>query len=117
MKIVSLVFCLICVISSVLAQNDSIKSYTTQRLTGEAPKIDGYPTDAAWEQVSWAGGDFKQRSPDAGTKASVQTVFKILYDDKNLYILLRNFDPEPEKIVRRMSRRDGFEGDLVEVNI
>ena len=49
--------------------------------------------------------------------ASVQTKFKILYDDKNLYILFKNFDPEPDKIVSRMSRRDGFEGDLVEVNI
>ena len=55
--------------------------------------------------------------PDAGKPASVQTNFKILYNDKNLYILFKNFDPEPGKIVSRMSRRDGFEGDLVEVNI
>ena len=61
--------------------------------------------------------NFRQRSPDAGAPASVQTKFKILYDDKNLYILFKNFDPEPDKIVSRMSRRDGFEGDLVEVNI
>ena len=67
--------------------------------------------------MSWGGGDFLHRFPDAGAPASVQTKFKILYDDKNLYIVFKNFDPEPDKIVSRMSRRDGFEGEQVEVNI
>ena len=94
-----------------------IRFYTTQRVVGEPPKIDGRGNDPAWDQVAWGGGNFRQRSPDAGAPASVQTNFKILYDDKNLYILFKNFDPEPDKIVSRMSRRDGFEGDQVEVNI
>ena len=117
MRFVLLIFCVIGVSSRLSAQNDSIKFYTTQRLVGEPPKIDGRSHDEAWEQVSWGGGDFLQRSPDAGAPASVHTKFKILYDDKNLYILFKNFDPDPDKIVSRMSRRDGFEGDLVEVNI
>jgi hypothetical protein len=99
------------------AQADSIKSYTTQYLQGEAPKIDGLINDAAWDQVQWGGGDFRQTQPSPGKEPSVQTRFKILYDDKNLYIVVRNHDPEPSKIVKRMSRRDGFEGDFVEVNI
>ncbi len=118
MKCFSIIFSLLCAsISSIWAQNDSIKFYTTTRITGEPPKIDGRVDDAAWNQVPWGGGNFKQRSPDAGRLASVQTQFKILYDDKNLYILLKNFDPDPSKIVSRMSRRDGFEGDQVEINI
>ena len=117
MRFVLIIFCVIGVSSRLSAQNDSIKFYTTQRLVGEPPKIDGRGNDAAWGQVAWGGGDFLQRSPDAGAPASVQTKFKILYDDKNLYILFKNFDPEPDKIVSRMSRRDGFEGDQVEVNI
>jgi hypothetical protein len=116
-RFVFIVFCLTCISTSIWAQNDSVKFYTTQRLAGEPPKIDGHSDDAAWDLVSWGGGDFRQRSPDAGKSASVQTKFKILYDDKNLYILLKNLDPEPDKIVSRMSRRDGFEGDQVEVNI
>ncbi|HYI77928.1 MAG TPA: DUF5916 domain-containing protein [Chryseolinea sp.] len=117
MRFVIIVFCILVTNGNLCAQNDSIKFYTTQRLTGHSPKIDGASHDAAWAQVPWGGGDFRQRSPDAGAAPSVQTKFKILYDDKNLYILFKNFDPEPGKIVSRMSRRDGFEGDLVEVNI
>ncbi|HEY9487675.1 MAG TPA: DUF5916 domain-containing protein, partial [Chryseosolibacter sp.] len=59
----------------------------------------------------------RQVNPDKGKAASVQTKFKILYDVKNLYVLFRCYDPEPSTIARRMSRRDGFEGDWVEINI
>jgi hypothetical protein len=100
-----------------LAQSDTLKSYTTTRVAGMVPAIDGLGNDEAWNQVEWAGGDFRQVMPDKGKPASVQTKFKILYDAKNLYVLFRCFDPEPDKIMRRMSRRDGFEGDWVEINI
>lgn len=118
MKLLSIIFCLLCIrVGHTWAQNDSVLFYSTTRFSGEAPKIDGHINDPAWNQVPWGGGNFRQRSPDAGRLASVQTQFKILYDDKNLYIALKNFDPEPSKIVSRMSRRDGFEGDQVEINI
>lgn len=106
-----------------MAEVDSVeaimatKAYETTHLQGEPPHIDGNLDDAAWESVPWGGGDFIQVSPDAGAPPSIQTKFKILYDAKNLYIAFRNYDPEPHKIVSRMSRRDGFEGDWVEVNI
>ena len=101
------------------AQNDTIpvRSYTTTRISGEPPIIDGLINDAAWEQVPWGGDGFKQRDPNAGAPASVNTKFKILYDAKNLYIVFKCLDPEPDSIVRRMSRRDGFDGDFVEINI
>ncbi len=102
---------------STKAPVDSTKSYTTSMLQGEAPKIDGIGDDPAWNQVPWGGGDFIQRAPDAGAAPSVQTYFKVLYDAHNLYLLFKNLDPEPAKIVKRMSRRDGFDGDWVEVNI
>jgi hypothetical protein len=99
------------------AQTDSTKRYTTTRLTGNAPVIDGLINDPAWDLVPWAGGDFRQVNPDKGKPASVQTKFKILYDEKNLYAIFRCFDPDPSKIVKRMSRRDGFDGDWVELHI
>lgn len=98
-------------------QSDSLKTYTTTRIVGAAPVIDGIGDDPAWDLVSWAGGDFRQVMPEKGKPASVQTKFKIIYDAKNLYVLFRCLDPEPDKIMRRMSRRDGFEGDWVEINI
>lgn len=115
MKLFITLFFGICTIAH--CQDDSLKTYTTARLVGEAPQIDGLLNDAAWDQVPWGGGDFRQNSPDAGAPATVQTLFKILYDSKNLYIIFKNLDPDPSKIVSRMSRRDGFEGDWVEINI
>jgi hypothetical protein len=111
------VLALIGIFSGLNAQIDSVKVYNTTRIRGEAPKIDGSLHDPAWEQVQWAGGDFIQHDPDPGAEASVQTKFKILYDDKSIYFAILNLDPDPSKIARRMSRRDGFEGDFVEINI
>ena len=98
------------------ALKKSKKSYQTAYIRAEAPIIDGQLNDPAWEQVEW-GGDFIQFMPYEGHAPTQETAFKIVYDDKNLYIAYRCFDNEPDKIVKRMSRRDGFEGDWVEINI
>ncbi|MDH3711243.1 MAG: carbohydrate binding family 9 domain-containing protein [Cyclobacteriaceae bacterium] len=111
-----LAFCLCC---TGFAQNGSAsekKVYTTARVSQAAPTIDGIIDDQAWSQVEW-GGDFVQWQPNSGESPAEPTKFKILYDDKNLYLAFKCYDKEPEKIVRRMSRRDGFEGDWVEINI
>lgn len=93
------------------------KIYTTKALDGqEAPVIDGKLDDPVWEIVDWAG-DFIENRPDENTPPSYQTKFKIIYDDRFLYIGVRCYDAEPENIVKRMSRRDGFEGDWIEFNI
>lgn len=114
----SIAIALTCICHSLLAQNDSVKVYTTARVTGgTVPIIDGHATESAWEQVAWSDSDFTQVEPDKGKPANLKTKFKILYDAKNLYVLVRAYDPEPSKIVRRMSRRDGFDGDMVEINI
>jgi Domain of unknown function (DUF5916)/Carbohydrate family 9 binding domain-like len=99
------------------AQTDSTKRYTTAWVQGTPPIIDGLLNDEAWNQVEWTGGDFRQVNPDKGKPATVQTKFKILYDAKNLYAIFRCYDPEPSKIVKRMSRRDSFDGDWVELHI
>jgi hypothetical protein len=92
------------------------KTYTTSKISGTIPVIDGLLNDPAWDQVEW-GGDFIQRMPIEREAPSQETSFKILYDDNNLYVGVRAYDTEPEKIVKRMGRRDGFEGDWVEINI
>lgn len=92
------------------------KTYTTAKINTSSPVIDGKIDEPVWETVEW-GDNFTQRAPVDSAAPSQQTAFKILYDDKNLYVAIRAFDTEPNKIVRRMSRRDGFEGDWVEINI
>ena len=91
------------------------RAYTTQR-TAEAPRIDGRIDDACWNTVEWAT-DFVQWEPAEGKPPTHQTSFKILYDERNLYLAYRAYDTEPDKIVRQLARRDNFPGDWVEVNI
>ncbi len=108
-------FIFLLVISSFFAFGQK-RVYTTQKISGIAPKVDGIINEKAWEMVDWAG-DFTQWMPANGAPPSEATEFKIIYDDNYLYIAIKALDSEPDKIVKRMSRRDGFEGDFVEVNI
>ncbi len=110
---------LFCFISYSQEKQNTIpkRIYTTKAVDVlDAPTIDGLLNDESWNTVQW-GTDFTEREPDENTPPTEQTQFKILYDDKNLYIGLRCFDKEPDSIVKRLSRRDGFSGDWVEVNI
>jgi hypothetical protein len=91
------------------------KKYFTQKLNGTIT-VDGKPDEEAWNTVEW-GGDFIQWQPNEGQPPSQPTSFKILYDEKFLYIAYRCHDLAPDSIVKRMGRRDEFPGDWVEINI
>jgi hypothetical protein len=93
---------------------DSIRKYHTNRLIGKPPVIDGKAEEQAWESVEWSG-DFIQREPYDNKPPSQQTAFKLLYDDNNLYVIIRAFDTEPDQIERRLSRRDSWSGDWVAI--
>ena len=93
------------------------KTYTTFEIdVAAAPVIDGNLDESIWESAEWAT-NFIEVSPDENTDPSDQTKFKILYDQKNLYIALKALDSEPETITNRLSRRDGFVGDRINVLI
>jgi hypothetical protein len=89
--------------------------YNTKRVV-KAPVLDGILTDETWNAVEWAG-DFKEFMPDEGKEPTQKTKFKIIYDEKNIYVAVRCYDTEPDKIVNRLSRRDGNDGDWVEINL
>ena len=91
------------------------KIYNT-KAANSPPVIDGLDKDECWNPVEWSG-DFIQMQPEENKPPSQQTAFKILYDDNNLYVFIRAYDTEPEKISRILSRRDNFDGDMVEINI
>ncbi len=92
------------------------RQYFTQRLEGKEIELDGIPDEPAWDLVPWTS-DFTQNRPNQGAEPSQRTQFKVMYDDKFLYFGFRCFDSEPDKIEKRMGRRDEFPGDWVEVNI
>ena len=112
-----LVFCYVQITFS--QENTSTKVpkriYTTKQVK-KAPIIDGNINDETWNTVDW-NANFTQLSPIEGNKPTQKTKFKIIYDEKNLYLAVRCYDSEPDKIVKRLSRRDGNNGDWIEINI
>jgi hypothetical protein len=110
----------LCLIGMVMAftsmsQEIERRTYNTT-FTKTAPEIDGFMNDSCWNQVEWSG-NFTQSTPYENKAPSQQTSFKILYDDDNLYVFICAHDSEANKISKILTRRDGFEGDMVEINI
>jgi len=99
--------------NNLFAQN---KTYTTKKINPHPPKIDGIFDDEAWDKVDWEN-NFTQYQPNEGEAPSQKTSFKILYDDENIYVAIKAYDNEPDKIERRMTRRDGWEGDKAGIHL
>lgn len=122
MRTYLLALCAIFIVHISLIAQDSTtvltkRIYVTKPLEIEVSlEMDGVMDDASWGIVEWTG-DFIESRPDENTSPSVQTRFKIMYDQKFLYIGIQCYDPEPDKIVKRLSRRDSFDGDWVGVFI
>ena len=101
----------------VCSQTTLPKVYSTTEISSvEAPEMDGFINDKIWNNVPW-GSNFIEVNPDENTAPTEQTKFKILYDQKYLYIALLALDASPKHITKRLSRRDGFEGDRINVLI
>jgi len=113
-KVILYLFAFLIAFNSV-SQDVERRTYQTN-FTKIAPIIDGFANDSCWNLVEWSG-NFIQTTPSENKPPSQQTSVKILYDDDNLYIFIRAYDTEVNKISRILTRRDDFNGDMVEVNI
>lgn len=89
------------------------REYIASR-TLNPPHIDGLLNDPCWKTVTRAN-DFRMHTPRDDRPATFQTEFAILYDNNNIYVGVRAFDPEPDKIFRQISRRDQVESEFVAV--
>src|SRR5262245_33551759 len=67
--------------------------------------VDGVLDEAAWQSAEPAT-DFKQRDPVEGGVPSMKTEVRVGYDDDAVYIAARMYDPKPDSILARLSRRD-----------
>jgi hypothetical protein len=110
-RILILVSALFLIIPFIQGQTPEKKQYKAEKLT-VAPDIDGVLDDEAWKQGTWID-DFTQYNPHNGKKPSQRSEFKILFDENNLYVAFRAFDTSPDSIIRRMTRRDNVDGDLL----
>ena len=71
----------------------------------EAMTIDGRDTESAWAQAA-RYSNFRQFQPRVNVDPTLRTEFRVAYDEKNLYVFVRMFDPHPDSIMRALSRRD-----------
>lgn len=87
------------------------------RKVTNSPKINGKLDDPVWKEGEWLT-DFRLISGN-NELAKVQTEFQIAYDEENLYVAARMYEPEPGKLKIEEYRRDGtvFRDDCFELMI
>lgn len=73
--------------------------------TEQSIVLDGRLDEPAWETAQPIG-NFIQSQPNRGLPATEQTVVRILFDDRNLYMGIMNLDSRPENLVVRSLERD-----------
>jgi hypothetical protein len=73
----------------------------------EAPLINGVLDEAVWARAALIH-DLKQVEPVEGAPPSERTEVRLLFDAEHLYIGVRCFDSEPDKIIATQSARDAL---------
>src|SRR5688572_9740002 len=74
----------------------------TARRAAAAPVIDGLKTDAIWENAPVIS-NFTQFDPKDGAPPTFKTEFQVSYDDANIYVFVRAFDPHPDSIMHALT--------------
>ena len=72
-----------------------------------APQIDGRDDDEVWRLAPPITA-FREFQPVQGKAPSYATLAEVAYDDRNLYVFVRAFDPSPATIRQLLARRDGW---------
>lgn len=93
------------VLTAWAAQETPARIYTTRSCNPAAPLIDGRDDDPVWRSSELAA-NFIQNEPNNGQPASEPTDFKIVHDQRHLYVFIRAHDSQPEKMISRLVRRD-----------
>jgi len=105
-------------ISSLLVFSQEEAKETFGLKIDESIKVDGFLDEPVWEKATEIS-DFIQFEPDRGKPASLKTSVKILYDESSIYFGFLCYDPQPEKIAARMTKRDAelFDDDAIIVGL
>jgi hypothetical protein len=69
------------------------------------PVIDGRDDDAVW-RLAPPITQFREFQPKEDGNPRFATEAKVAYDDRNLYVFIRAFDPHPDSILKLLARRD-----------
>ncbi len=104
------------IFAGTLTAGTSQKNITATR-TLSPPRIDGDLRDDAWASAP-ASVEFLQYDPEEGAQPTESTSVRVLYDDNALYVGMKCYDREPQKIVQQLTRRDrSVQADRVSVII
>ncbi|UCC39221.1 MAG: carbohydrate binding family 9 domain-containing protein [Candidatus Aminicenantes bacterium] len=104
MKKLCLVLMLFSISSAFFFGQQAIKKATALKIT-ESIGIDGILNESVWDKAPWIG-DFIQLQPERGKASSLKTIVKILYDENYIYFGYLCYDPQPERIAARITKRD-----------
>lgn len=74
------------------------------------PTIDGRPDDPVWLAAESSEG-FIQFEPRHGEAASMDSGFKVGFDEEAVYVLAVFSDPRPDQMAASITRRDGELGE------
>ena len=88
--------------------NDPLAASATVAVASRAmhpPVIDGKTDDAVWTTAGVIDG-FRTFDPIENGDPRFRTEARVAYDERNIYVLIRAFDPHPDSIVALLSRRD-----------
>lgn len=85
--------------------NDPKSVQAVKLENGEQVVLDGKPDETFWQRCP-AAGDFIQNEPQLGQPASFRTRVRVVYNKTHVYFGITCFDPEPGKIVARLSKRE-----------
>jgi hypothetical protein len=69
------------------------------------PVLDGRDEDEVWKQAAPIT-EFVEFDPVEGKEARFRTEARVAYDTRNFYVFIRMYDPEPDKILKLLARRD-----------
>ena len=93
------------------AQNDAndnvelrLNAYRLTPAVG-APALDGLLDDAVWAAAD-SIGSFTQKEPDEGRPSRFPTTVRLAFDHDAVYVAIRAYDPEPDRVVAQLTRRD-----------
>lgn len=79
--------------------------------------VDAVLDEEVWQRAVWTS-DFLQREPIEGAEPTVRTEVAFAYDETNLYVAGRMYDPDPSRIRANLARRDDSgESDRLKISI
>jgi hypothetical protein len=91
--------------TSVNGMRIDTKTSATAIRANPAPEIDGRDDDPVWRDAPLIT-EFVEFSPVEGKEPRFKTEAKVSYDSRYFYVFVRMFDPEPDKILKLLARRD-----------